>query len=66
MYKFVLVLFPHSSIFVANIYFYLLIIYASEKNCEDDTFIRNSKKFENSKDETILGLTITNELLIAM
>ena len=32
------------------------------KNCADDTFIHNVKKFKNSKEETILGVTIDNKL----
>ena len=32
------------------------------KNCADDTFIYNSKKFRNSKEETILGVIIDNKL----
>ena len=32
------------------------------KNCEDDTFIHNGKKFKNSRKETILGVIIYNKL----
>ena len=32
------------------------------KNYTDDTLIHNGKKFKNSKEETILGVTIDNKL----
>ena len=32
------------------------------KNCADDTFIRNGKKFKNSKEETNSGVIIDNKL----
>ena len=32
------------------------------KNCADETFIRNGKKFKNSKEETFLGVIIDNKL----
>ena len=32
------------------------------RNCTDDIFILNVKKFENSKGETILGVTIDSKL----
>ena len=32
------------------------------KNCTDDMFLHNSKKFRNNKKETILGATIDNKL----
>ena len=38
------------------------IICASDKNCADDTFLNNGKKFKNSKEETILGVIIDNKV----
>ena len=32
------------------------------KNCADDTFLHNGKKFRNSKEEIILGVIIDNKL----
>ena len=32
------------------------------KNCADETFIRNGKKFKSSKEETFLGVIIDNKL----
>ena len=32
------------------------------KNCIDDTFIHNDKSFENSTEETILGVAIDSKL----
>ena len=32
------------------------------KNCADDTFLHNDKKFKNSKEKTILGVIIDNKL----
>ena len=38
------------------------IICASDKNCADDTFLHNGKKFKNSKEETILGVIIDKKI----
>ena len=32
------------------------------RNCADDAFLHNGKKFENSKEETILAVIIDNKL----
>ena len=32
------------------------------RNCADDAFLHNGKKFKNSKEETILGVIIDNKL----
>ena len=32
------------------------------KNCVDDTFIHNDKKFANRREETILSVVIDNKL----
>ena len=32
------------------------------KNCADDTFLHNGKKFKNSKEQTILGVIIDKKL----
>ena len=32
------------------------------KNCADDTFLHNDKKFKNSKEKTILGVIIDNKV----
>lgn len=36
----------------------------SGKYCADDTFLRNGKKFENSKEEDILGVTTESKLTL--
>ena len=36
----------------------------SGKYCADDTFLRNGKKFENSKEEDVLGVTTESKLTL--
>ena len=55
---------------LTNLFFENYMILNSEKchymyigkNCVDDTFLQNGKKFKNSKEETILGVIIDNKL----
>ena len=56
---------------IKNCFFFLnYVILNSEKchymcigkNCADDTFLHNGKKFRNSKEEIILGVIIDNKL----